>query len=276
MEPAPSAANEHEERNRKSNEALDMMAPLVAAMGKAESLPLRRQDEALLEGLETFRFGAGGSRQAWSIGEGHLVVLVHGYSGRGVQMATIARRLAAEGYRCVFFDAGGHGASRPEQIGFFTFINDTRDILERLDTPVHALIGHSAGALGMMRARNLYGVSAAKYGVICAPLFPYVPLETIRARGAPEQVIDHVKAILSFQFQMGWLELVRGGAFNAEPDKPLLAIYDTADKTVRHTDTDALAAIWPDSRIIKTDGYGHNRILQAEETLNAVTKFLRD
>jgi len=275
MDSATRETEDELEPYRRSNPALDMVAMLTAVLGKTLDMPLRPQDEALFEGTEPFRFGPDGSRQAWSIGEGPLAVLVHGYSGRGVQMATLARRLAAEGFRSIFFDAGGHGASRPEKIGFFTFIDDTRDLTAHLDTPVHALVGHSAGALAMMRARGLYGVAAEKYAAISAPLFPYVPLESMRGRGVPEAGLDYIKAILSEQFQMSWSSLAAGDAYLPEAGKKLLAVYDTTDERVRHTDADALAGLWPGTRIVKPAGYGHNRILQAGETLDAVADFLK-
>ncbi|MFT6490430.1 MAG: pimeloyl-ACP methyl ester carboxylesterase [Parvibaculaceae bacterium] len=261
-------------KDHSSNDALDLVAFLSAGLGKAKVLPLRPQDEALLKGVDSFCFGPDGSRKAWSIGEGPLVVLVHGYSGRGVQMATLARHLASKGFQCLFFDAGGHGESQPEKIGFSTFIRDTRDFFIHIKTPVYALIGHSAGALAMMRARELYGISAEKYAIISAPLFPYVPLESMRATGAPEESIGYMKAVLSDQFEMSWSSLVGGEAFVVETDKALLAIYDTEDPMVRHTDAEVLAGIWPKATVVKTSGYGHNRILQAEETLAAVAGFV--
>lgn len=258
-----------------SNPALELAAGLTGALGKAKALPLRPQDAALLEGLETFRFGVNNCRVAWSAGSGPLVILVHGYSGRGVQMAALARTLAAKGFRCVFFDAGGHGASETEKIGFSTFMTDTRDIIAHLGEPVHALIGHSAGALAFMRARALFGIRAQKYAVISAPLFPYVPLATMRGKGAPEQSLDYVKAVLSDQFQMSWASLVKGESFVWEDGKEMLAIYDTEDPRVRHTDADEIGRLWPGTKITKTIGYGHNRILKAPEVLEAVANFVK-
>jgi len=260
--------------NSRSTEALDRAASLAAALGTVDALPLRPQDAELLDGMETFRFGPDGSRKAWSVGRGPLVILVHGYSGLGVQMASLAIRLANSGFRSVFFDAGGHGASEPEKIGFSTFIRDTGDIVAHLDAEVHALVGHSAGALAMMRARAMYGVKARRYGVINAPLFPYVPLDIMRAVGAPEDAIDHIKAILSDQFAMSWSELVSGAAYASEDGAGLLAIYDEDDPKVRHSDGDALAEVWPGTRLIKTKGHGHNRTLRAEEVGEAISDFL--
>ncbi len=262
------------ESNNRSTEALDLAAVLAAALGKSNVMPLRPQDEVLLEATTSFRFGPDRSRLAWSVGEGPLVVLVHGYSGRGVQMAALAHKIAGLGFRSVFFDAGGHGASRAEKVGFHTFINDTRDLVLHLNEPIHALVGHSAGALAMMRARALHAIGADRYVVISAPLFPYVPLDTMRQRGATEEALDHIKAVLCDQFESSWSALTRGDAFTSEAGKPLLAIYDKSDDRVRHTDADRLATLWPDATILKTDGFGHNRILQAPETLDATAEFV--
>lgn len=259
---------------KQSNPALDMVAPLAAALGTNTPLSLRPKDKLLIEDVETFHFGPYGSRQAWTIGSGPLVILVHGYSGRGVQMAKLAKEISTKGFQCVFFDAGGHGTSSEEKIGFHTFMNDTRDLAKHLDSQIHTLVGHSAGALAMMRARSIFNISAGRYCVISAPFFPYVPLNVMRDTGAPSHSLDYVKAILSDQFQMSWSSLVAGECFTAEQGKPLLCIYDVSDKKVRHTDADALGEVWPEAKIVKTKSYGHNRILQAEETLEAVLQFV--
>ena len=189
-------------------------------------------------------------------------------------MAVLARHVAEAGFRSVIFDAGGHGSSRHEPIGFSTFINDTRDIVAHLDSPVHALVGHSAGGLGMMRSRVLHGVTADRYAIISSPLFPYPPLENMRKKGAPEQAVEYMKPLIAAQFRTNWSGLAHGNCYELEPGKPLLAIYDKSDDLVRHTDSNSLLNIWPDASIVKTDGYGHNRILKAEETLAAISDFL--
>ena len=259
---------------RSTNPALELAAALAQALGRSTPMPLRAQDEAMLACAERFRFGPADSRPAWSIGTGPLVLLVHGYAGRGAQMAVLAQAIAARGYRAVFFDAGGHGDARAEKIGFATFIADTREIVAYLGAPIHALIGHSAGALAMMRARALHEVRAARYAVIAAPIYPYVPLASMRARGAPDAALEHVKSILADQFQTEWSTLAAGVAFSPEQGKPLLAIYDTMDERVSHTDADFLERHWPGCKVLKTSGHGHNRILQAPETVAAVCDLL--
>lgn len=258
----------------RSNSALDLAGDVAARMTISKPLPLRPQDAEMMQGMTEFRFGPDNSRCGWSFGTGPLVVLVHGYSGRGVQMAFLARHIAEAGFQSVIFDAGGHGSSRHEPIGFSTFIDDTRDVVAHLGLPVRALIGHSAGGLGMMRARALHGVTADKYATISSPLFPYPPLENMRKKGAPEEAIDYLKPVIAAQFRTRWSALAQGNCYDFEAGKSLLAIYDRNDELVQHTDSEALLDIWPDASILKTDSYGHNRILKAKETLVAISNFL--
>ena len=154
---------------RRSSVALEQAGALSVALGRSVPMSLRPQDAALIAQATPFRFGPADSRPAWTLGSGPPVLLVHGYAGRGVQMAALAGVVAAQGFRAVFFDAGGHGDARIEKVGFSTFIADTREIVERIGEPLHAMVGHSAGGLAMMRARAIHGVHAGRYAVIAAP-----------------------------------------------------------------------------------------------------------
>ncbi|GAB4119863.1 MAG: hypothetical protein Kow00104_02580 [Rhodothalassiaceae bacterium] len=260
----------------RSSVALNLAGQLAQTMAQAVTMPLRPQDELLLSGATPFRFGPDGSRQGWSVGDGPVVVLVHGYSGRGAQMAPLAFRLSVHGFRAVFFDAGGHGQSRAERIGFNTFIDDCRHIRDYLGADAFAMIGHSAGGLAMMRARALNGIRALHYVLIAAPYYPYVPLETMLKHGAPAETIEYVKVLLSDQFQTTWASLVGGTAYQCEPGAKLLAIYDKGDEVVRHTDLEKLQALWPEMARLCTEGYGHNRILSAPETIEAILKSINE
>ncbi len=268
---------------------------LMQKLSNGQPMPLRPQDATLLEGTQAFRFGPEDSRCAWSLGEGPLVLMIHGWGGRGVQMAPLARTLALAGFRCVFFDAGGHGDSRREPIGFDLFINDAAALTKHVAEPVFAWIGHSAGGLGMMAARALHGLEAERYVCIAAPLYPYVPIATIKQKFAPsEEVIELVKRALAAQFESNWPALEAGRVF--EPDharnadvrnvrardghereaRKLLLAFDIDDERVRHADAERIAEIWPGARIVKTEKFGHNKILQSPEVLTRTLAFLKE
>ncbi|NJO31755.1 MAG: alpha/beta hydrolase [Rhodospirillales bacterium] len=239
-------------------------------------MPLRDDDAALLAEMEPFTFGEGAVRKAWSIGSGPLVVLVHGWGGIGAQMAPLAVALAEAGLQCVLFDALGHGQSADGSIGFDGFGNDTAALCQHLGEKPHALVGHSAGGLGMIAARYRHGLRAQHYVCIAVPLFPYVPLETLMGRlSLQAEQVAPLKPLLARQFDRDWDALAAGSVFAANPAGRLTLIYDRADERVRHGDADQIAKLWPDAAITKTDGLGHNRILKDPTVLAAITARLQ-
>jgi pimeloyl-ACP methyl ester carboxylesterase len=250
---------------------------LLALIANSPRMPLRDDDAARLAVMEPLTFGGAEVRQAWSIGAGPLVVLVHGWGGNGAQLAPLATALSAAGFRCVLFDALGHGQSAGGRIGFDAFGYDTAALCSHLGETLHAVIGHSAGALGMMAARYRHGLSASHYVCLAMPRYPYVPLETLKGKfGFTDRQLLALKPLLAEQFDRSWSDLEAGCVFSGDPAGQLTLIYDLADPRVRHQDADAIAAVWPGAEVIKTDNLGHNRILRSPDVIAAIERVLRD
>jgi pimeloyl-ACP methyl ester carboxylesterase len=227
----------------------------------AKTRPLRPQDDALLARCESFRFGPGQNLAGWSVGRGPDVFLVHGWGGCGVQMGKLALALAEAGYRARFFDAYGHGASAPGPVGFDTLMADCAALQEAAGVTPHAWIGHSAGALAAMAGRRTHGLRASRWVCIAAPLLPYVPIEQLRNAGIPAPVTDRIEPMIAAQFRSDWAALKAGHAWQPDPEAALLVAYDDDDTMVHPEDGDAITALWPGTRLVRTSGCGHNRIL---------------
>jgi pimeloyl-ACP methyl ester carboxylesterase len=248
---------------------------LLELIANSPRMPLREDDAAQLSAMESLSFGHGAERRAWSVGAGPFIMLVHGWGGIGAQMAPLALALAAAGFRCVLFDALGHGQSAEGKVGFDTFANDTAALCDHLGASPKTMIGHSAGALGMMAARYRHGLSAEHYMCLAMPLFPYVPLETLKRKyDLEDRQLLPLKPLLAAQFRRSWAQLEAGCVFTDNPQGQLTLIYDRADPRVRHEDADKIASLWPDAKIIKTDGLGHNRILRDPRVIAAVKTLL--
>jgi pimeloyl-ACP methyl ester carboxylesterase len=248
---------------------------LLELIERSPRMPLRDEDAARLAAMKSWQFGNDGAKRAWSIGSGRLIILVHGWGGIGAQMAPLAAAIAAAGFRCVLFDALGHGESDVGRIGFDRFGDDVAELCASLGEMPFALVGHSAGALGMMAARYRHGISAQHYVCLAMPLFPYVPLETLKGKFLfSDEYLAPLKPELAGQFDRSWAALEAGCVFAENPQGKLTLVYDRADPRVRHGDADAIAALWPDARVIKTDGLGHNRILRNPEVIAAIDTVL--
>lgn len=239
-------------------------------------LPLRPEDEAARKSARSFRFGSSDSLLGYAFGEAGspLVVLAHGWGGQGTQMLRMALALAVHGFEAVVLDFGNHGGSDPTAMGFDRYMDDSRALADHLKVMPYAWVAHSAAALAIMSARRTHDLEARAYVTIAAPFVPYVPLNRFRKMGADEATVDQVKPMLAREFRTDWDSLEQGLAWQPDPASDLLAIYDLDDPMVSQGDGERISAVWPGCRILKTSGFGHNRILGAEPVIRETVSFL--
>jgi pimeloyl-ACP methyl ester carboxylesterase len=245
-----------------------------ALASRAPRPTIAAHEAAALERSSQIHCGSRAGDIAWAWGAGPSVVLIHGWGGRAAQMAPLAEYLAGQGFRSIAFDVAGHGTSREPQARWEWFIRDIAAVAECLGE-VAAFVGHSAGGLAMMAARNVKGIRAGKYVCICAPSYPYPPIRGIERRLNPGRgVLERYKTYLGEQFQSSWAALEAGSAF-AGAGRDLLLCYDEKDRFIDHSEGDRIQALCPGSTHVKTSTYGHTRILAAPELMQAIGEFLR-
>ncbi|WP_337001362.1 alpha/beta hydrolase family protein [Microbacterium sp. LB12] len=208
----------------------------------------------------------------WGSGS-RTVLLLHGWRGRASQFAPLVRELVAEGFHVVAFDAPAHGSSR----GRRTDIRDWVDAAEQLQA-VHgafvAIIGHSFGALAALTiARST--VPAPAVVAIAGAASP----DAFLAEFARELHLDApttARLAERFRRRLGIDAATVSARYDAVahplPDgTALLVVHDRDDR--RMPDSDSLRlhdAHGSRSRLLRTDGLGHTRVLSADATLDAV------
>jgi pimeloyl-ACP methyl ester carboxylesterase len=240
------------------------------------SPPLRAADFDLVREMEPRWYGPRRNRWALLHGHGPLVLLVHGWAGRGTQMLPIARRLVCQGFRVLIPDITAHGQSAGLQVGFRDFVNDIADCCDALGQQPFAMVGHSAGALAMAAARRLRKVQAQRYVLLCAPRGPYIPVEEIRRRLDPkEEVLARCRNHFAAQLQGDWDGLDAGGAYRTDDGTPALLIYDRDDPRLHPQDPVRVERQWAGARLVMTSGLGHSKPLRDPEVIQRIVDFLQ-
>jgi pimeloyl-ACP methyl ester carboxylesterase len=203
-------------------------------------------------------------------------VLVHGWGGGASQMTPLAAHLAAGGYRCVALDITGHGNTKKHHTRWRYFLRDVEAATRSLGTNVFAYIGHSAGGMTMMAARRHGRIEAQRYVCICAPSYPFPPVDRVKQILDPSDgVMARYKNYLGSEFDIPWQTLAAGESYAAAADN-LLLVYDERDRFVPHSEGDRIHALCPGSTLVKTRDYSHQRILTAPELMVAVSRFLAE
>ena len=85
--------------------------------------------------------------QCWRWGKGPLVILAHGWNGRGVQLHHFIEPLIQKGYSVITYDAPGHGESQGKTSSYFEFTDTIRALLTSPnDFRIRGIVAHSLGA----------------------------------------------------------------------------------------------------------------------------------
>ena len=144
-----------------------------------------------------------------------------------------------------------------------------------LQEDVYAYVGHSAGALSIMAARNLKGIHAQRYVCICAPSYPFPPIDAIQKKLNPKKgVLERYEAYLAGQFGATWEQLQAGRSY-ADAGPEILLFYDETDRFVDHSEGDRIQGLCPGAWLVKTSAYSHQKILASPELAQTLGAFLQ-
>jgi len=214
--------------------------------------------------------------QSW--GTGPVVYLVHGWAGHRGQLTAFVPPLVANGYRVVAFDAPSHGASAAGAFGpRSSSIPEFTAALTAVATvhgPAHCLVAHSLG--GTAAAAAVRDGLPVNRVVLLAPL------------ASPRSFAHQFAAALGFGNRtyrrliarverrvgapMDDFDVPAIGRAAAVP--PTLVIHDQDDASTPASDGAAIAAAWTGSRLHRTSGLGHRRLLTSPEVVALVTDFV--
>ncbi len=234
-------------------------------VGQTKPLDLSKREKDAMALAKITKLGMNGEINAWEWGNGPIVVFVHGWGGQASQMAVHAQEISKRGYRCIVFDVTGHGDAPKNYTQWDYFIRDVTAFSKSLDDKIYAYVGHSAGAMTMMAAHHLGRIQAEKFICICAPSYPFPPIRALVRKLDPRNsVLSWYKKRIADQFEMSWSDLEKS-EYYANPASHLLLVYDKKDRFVPHTEGDKIHSLCPKSTLVKTETYGHTRILVADE-----------
>lgn len=200
------------------------------------------------------------------------VLLIHGWSGRGTQLATIAEALLKKGYSTISFDAPAHGKAKGKTSLMSEFIAATLH-LEQLYGSFDFVIGHSLG--GMTTLNSLKKGLLVKKAVII---------------GSGDSVIDILKGFVA-QLQLPVfmahkmresyekelqepMENYAGYIVAPAITIPVFAIHDKDDDDVPYTTSVNIVNHLKNGKLLLTEGLGHRKILGDATVVQEIMSFL--
>lgn len=196
-----------------------------------------------------------GQVAVWCEGQGPVVLLVHGWSGRHADMAAFVAPLVAEGLQVVSIDLPAHGQSDGDTASMDDMAAAICAIADATG-PVRGIIAHSVGCaatatafgLGMRAGRTVFVSPPARYAYFARAFSMQVGLDpellsaALRSRHVDVDRIDLPLMVPAI-------------------DTRALVIHSSDDQVVPFENGEAIAAAWPGARFVACEGLGHRRIL---------------
>lgn len=206
----------------------------------------------------------------WGRSSDPVVVLVHGWGGRGTQLRGFIDPLLGRGFSVVSYDAPGHGMTGGAESSLPHILQGLNTLLDHLG-PVHAVIGHSVG--GAMAAIALARRPEVRRGVLIAPPASLIDHTRRIATGLnwPEAFRAATQRRIEYRFGVNWKEFE---AESARGEQPLLVIHDSRDREVALSEGLRHVRNWSRARLLETAGLGHRRVLDDRFVIEAAADFI--
>ncbi len=209
---------------------------------------------------------------ARTFGSGPLVLVVHGWEGRGTQLGQFVEPLVLAGFRVVTLDLPAHGDSA----GTRTDLIECTEALRKVGRdvgPIAAVVTHSfGGAITTLALER--GLDARAVVLIASPSSIDDVLRRFeRSVGLSAAAANAFRAATERQTRVKLADVEifeRVAGLNV----PALIVHDRGDREVPFHDAERLAARWPNATLMATEHLGHRRILKDDEVIRRTVSFI--
>jgi len=208
-------------------------------------------------------------------GQGPVVILLHGWSGRGLQFFNFVSALVDKGYRAVTFDGPAHGKSDGKTTNLLEYSEVIALVAKRFGD-IHSLVAHSFGGVAALYTIR-EGLVVNNLVMISSPTIADDIIREFlnKINGSPKVGLFFKKHFYK-KFGKDFDSFSARALVKDIKDLPILLIHDEDDREVPIKHPIAFQKVKPNAKLIKTNGLGHTRILKNEsvivETLNFINK----
>lgn len=203
-----------------------------------------------------------------------LVLLVHGWNGRGTQLGSFVQPLLDNGFRVISFDAPAHGKSTGKQTNLYE-IADVIVSLQNLYGTIDATITHSFG--GPCTAVAIQkGYKTNRIVSISPPASTRGLVEKFNeALHIPEKAANIMAQLIEKNYgQSIWEDISMKNTVKTI-EQPGLIIHDSNDIDVPIEEGKIIAQAWKNSQFMETTGLGHRRILREATVISESVGFIK-
>lgn len=201
-----------------------------------------------------------GKIQVMEWGSGPVILLVHGWGGRALQMDSFVPALVDKGFKVVAFDHKGHGESSTNFSSFLEIVAGTDLLVSRYAPVIYGVLAHSIGSNSAFKVCEKFE-RRLKVAVV-SPMegFPRWLEKMRRKLGIDENLFANVIAGIEAETGLNLIEQCSLD-FDKIGRHDVFLVHDRFDRINKVTASHALHRSLPGSSLMETEMLGHSRIL---------------
>ncbi len=242
--------------------APDRFSRLMREKGFAvKQYRLSKAQNALLQQAHSFYLDFKQNRiKVFEWGAGPVILLVHGWAGRALQLDALITALLNKGYKVVAFDHKGHGESSSRFSSYPEIVRSTTLVAAHYADDLQGVVAHSIGSNAMFKVSEEFG-RKLKIAVV-APVEDFMGvLERLRMRlGVYEklfaQVVRHIET--DSDFHLSDLAVLN---YDKIKRHEVLLVHDKFDRVNKISASYEIQKNLQGSSLMETEMLGHSRIL---------------
>jgi pimeloyl-ACP methyl ester carboxylesterase len=202
-------------------------------------------------------------------GAGPVILLVHGWGGRALQMDSLIAALVCNGYKAVAFDHKGHGESSSRFSSYPEMVRSADLVLSHYAQDLYGVVAHSIGSNAIFKISEQFE-RKLKIAVV-APVENFLEvLEKMRMRmGVYEKLFAQVVRQIEADSELHLSDLTVLDYEKIRRHEVLL-VHDKFDRINKISASHEIQRNLHGTDLMQTEMLGHSRILGNKEVVDRV------
>lgn len=222
----------------------------------------------LIQQGESIASSSGERIAIWHEGKGPAVLVVHGWSGQHLDMASFVTPLVLAGYRVISLDLPAHGVSEGEITSIPEMAEAILSVVATIG-PLHGIIAHSAGCAATAIAMKK-GLHVVRPVFIAAPARFSIFVHSFSKSSG----VDYDALLLAFSRRGIDIESIDMPLIGSQLNGGALIIHSKDDRVIPFTDGQMIADAWADSHFSAYEDLGHKKILSNPNVISEVVTYI--
>lgn len=236
------------------------------------------KEKAWVKTAEKSEINSGGKKirvYEWGDKKNPAVLFIHGWAGRATQFRKFFEPFIQGGFRIIAFDGPGHGKSEGKQTTVIEFEEVVRHLWHRGDPPA-GIIAHSFGGTVALYAA-FKGLPIHKLVMIGTPVIGELVIKGfLKAVNGSEKTGAAFRKRLKEKYGRSFEEFSAEHLLPRLPeDVEIMIIHDRDDKESPIQHAEEGIRLYPEAKLIRTHGLGHNRILRDSAVIDHCLSFIK-